>query len=112
MLDEEMTIDNFLELYLPKRQTAIGRRVKVDKLKELLPPAGGGYRPPPSSLPAPYPPSAAPTPYPAAPYGGAAPYPPSSGLTPYPAAGPYAYTPPQPAMPYPYMPGGMPLPRY
>ncbi|KAF0309825.1 Vacuolar protein sorting-associated protein 37B [Amphibalanus amphitrite] len=120
MLRGEMSIDNFLELYLPKRQTAIARRVKVDKLKELLPSAassggGGGasgrYRPPPSSVP--YPPSSVPTPYPAspaAPYGGGVPYPASSAPGPYPA-GP-AYMPAPPAMPYPYVPGGMPLPRY
>jgi len=127
MLRGEMSLDNFLELYLPKRRVAIARRVKVDKLKELVRSPGGVYRPPaPSSSPY-QPPAPAATPYPSAtpyppqpnaipypPQPGATPYPPQPGYgnnvpypTPYPPAGPSG-----PAMPYPYMPGGMPLPRY
>ncbi|XP_037092556.1 vacuolar protein sorting-associated protein 37B-like [Pollicipes pollicipes] len=111
MLNGEMSLDNFLELYLPKRRVAIARRVKTDKLKELVRSqggggGGGGYQLPASSGPppvaTPYPPApAAPSPY-----GAATPYP---GV-PYPPAG--GYQPAGPALPYPYMPGGMPLPRY
>lgn len=116
MLGGEMSLDNFLELYLPKRRVAISRRVKVDKLKELIRSGTGvsaaGYRQP-APAPAPYPsPAPASTPYPAA---GPTPYPPG-GMpypTPYPSAAPgMPYPSSGPPGAFPYMPGGMPMPRY